>query len=47
MLVNGSPTKEFFIEKGLGQGDSLSTSLFNIATEGLSRMLRRDVIWDL
>jgi len=33
--------------KGLRRGDSLSTSLFNIATEGLSRMLKRDVIWDL
>jgi hypothetical protein len=38
--VNGSPTKEFFMEKGLRQGDSLSTSLFNIATEGLGRMLK-------
>ena len=45
ILVNGSPTKEFFMEKGLRQGDSLSTSLFNIATKGLSRMLKLKQMW--
>jgi hypothetical protein len=36
VLVNGSPTEEFSLEKGLSQGDPLSPFLFNIVVQGLS-----------
>jgi len=36
ILINGSPTKEFFPKKGLRQGDPLAPFLFLIMTEGLA-----------
>lgn len=36
VLINGSPTLEFNIKRGIRQGDPLSSFLFAIALEGLS-----------
>lgn len=41
VLVNGSPTDEFRMDKGLRQDDPLAPFLFLIVAEGLSGMMRQ------
>ncbi|CAJ2672826.1 unnamed protein product [Trifolium pratense] len=43
VLVNGSPTGDFKVGKGLRQGDPLSPFLFLIAAEGLTGMVNKAV----
>lgn len=43
MLVNGSPTWEFKLQKGLRQGDSLSPFLYIIVAEKLSLMINKAI----
>nr|KYP47723.1 Putative ribonuclease H protein At1g65750 family [Cajanus cajan] len=41
VLVNGSPTEEFSVSKGLRQGDPLAPFLFLIVAEGLNGLFKK------
>lgn len=41
IIINGSPTKPFHMERGLWQGDSLSLFLFVLVVEVLNRLLSK------
>ncbi|GKE29854.1 RNA-directed DNA polymerase, eukaryota, reverse transcriptase zinc-binding domain protein [Tanacetum coccineum] len=43
ILVNGSPTSEFSLKRGLSQGDPLSNFLFIIVMEGLNIILKDEL----
>ncbi|XP_050217765.1 uncharacterized protein LOC126668619 [Mercurialis annua] len=43
VLVNGSPTQNFFMGKGVRQGDLLSPMLFVLAAEGLKAMIDKAI----
>jgi hypothetical protein len=47
VLVNGSPTEEFHLERGLRQGDPLSPFLFLLAVEGLNVLMEAVVAGNL
>ncbi|CAK8537298.1 unnamed protein product [Lathyrus sativus] len=46
VLINGNPTTDFDVYKGLRQGDPLSPFLFLIAAKGLAGLMRNVVSHD-
>lgn len=44
ILVNGSPTNEFVVSKGLRQGGPLAPFFFTIVAKGLCGMMR-EAFW--
>ncbi|XP_071728879.1 uncharacterized protein [Rutidosis leptorrhynchoides] len=47
VLINGSPTEEFSLERGVRQGDPLSPFLFILAAEGLNLLIKEAVTCNL
>ena len=47
VLVNGAPTRQFNIKRGLRQGCILSSLLFNLVVEALSVVMHKSVSLDL
>ena len=47
ILVNGSPTEEFCLDRGVRQGDPLSPFLFILAAEGLNAIVNKAVENDI
>lgn len=43
MLVNGAPTSEFQMGRGVRQGDPLSSFLFLIVAEGINDVIKEDL----
>ncbi|KAJ9539461.1 hypothetical protein OSB04_032194 [Centaurea solstitialis] len=43
ILVNGSPTEEFYMEKGIRQGDPMAPFLFLVVAEGLNVMVEEAI----
>lgn len=46
VLINGSPSKEFKVSKGLRQGDPLSPFLFVLVSEGLTGLVKKSILLD-
>lgn len=44
MLVNGSPTPKFVMDKGIRQGDPIGSFLFLVMAEGLSGLVKQAVV---
>lgn len=45
--MNGSPTENFNLERGIRQGDPLSPFLFFITVEGLSLLINRAMEYEI